>query len=45
MKVRLLNKGEAADELCKTRLNELIPFSLINSILSNLLCDFKIEYS
>lgn len=42
----IIKQRRDADELCKTRLNELIPFSLINSILeSNLLCDFKIEYS
>ena len=42
----IIKQRRDADELCKTRLNELIPFSLINSILeSNLLSDFKIEYS
>jgi predicted ATP-dependent endonuclease of OLD family len=42
----IIKQRKEADELCKTKLNELIPFTLINSILeNNLLCDFKIEYS
>lgn len=42
----IIKQRKEADNLCETKLNELIPFPLINDILqNNLLSDFKIEYS
>lgn len=42
----IIKQRKEADNLCETKLKELIPFPLINDILqNNLLSDFKIEYS